>query len=77
MERTDAGIPQPGEHHFASDAGPDHLVVDHVRGHPDQREVAALLPDQLVPRRERDEVGEAFHGHGVAVMDGRGDGFGE
>jgi len=58
-------------------SGPDDLVVDHIRGHPDQREVAALLPDQLLSRRERDEVGEALHGHGVAVLDGRGDGVGE
>ena len=77
VQRADAGIAAPGEDQPAHAAGADELVVDHVRGHPDQREVAALLPDHFVPGGERNEVGEAFHGHGVAVMNGRGDGFGE
>jgi len=77
VQRADTRIAAPGEDQPARAAGADDLVVDHVRGHPDQRQVTALLPDQFMPGRERNEVGEALHGHGVAVMDGRGDGFGK
>ena len=36
-----------------------------------------LLADELVPRRERDQMGEAFQRDGVAVVDERLDRFAE
>ena len=46
---------------------PDHLVVNQVRSHADQSQIPAALPDDLVPRGERDQVGEAFQRDLVAV----------
>ena len=77
VQRADAGIAAPGEHQLVGAAHADQLVVDQVRRHADQRQVLAALADDLVPGRERDEMGEAFHGDGVAVPDGRFHGFGE
>ena len=62
-------VAAPGEDQLAGAAGADQLVVDDVRGHPDQRQVAPALPDDLVPGGERDEVGEPLQGHRVAVVD--------
>ena len=36
VQRADAGVAALGEDQLARAAGADHLVVDHVRGHPDQ-----------------------------------------
>ena len=55
----------------------DELVVDQVRGHPDERQVAPALPDDLVARGERDEVGEALERDGVAVADQLGHRLGQ
>jgi hypothetical protein len=77
VQRADAGVAAPGEDQLAGAAGADELVVDEVRRHPDQGQVAAPLPDHLVPGGERDQVGETFHGHGVAVTDRPLHGFGE
>ena len=48
VQRADAGIAAPGEDHLLGAAHADQLVVDEVRRHADQREVAAALPDHLV-----------------------------
>ncbi len=40
VQAADAGIAEPREDELAGDAGRDHLVVDHVGGHPGEREVA-------------------------------------
>jgi hypothetical protein len=77
VQRTDARVAAPGEDQPAGAAGADHLVVDDVRRHPDQGEVATALADDLVPGRDRDQVGEPLHRHGVAVVDERGDRFAE
>ena len=50
-------------------ARPDELVVDQVGRHADEGEIAPPLPDDLVARREGDQVGEAFECDGVAVAD--------
>ena len=40
MQRADAGIAAPGKHQLGDAAHADELVVDEIRRHPDQREVA-------------------------------------
>ena len=67
VQATDARIAEPAEDELGGHAGADHLVVDDVRGHARQRQVALLLADDLVAGREADEVREALDGHGVAV----------
>jgi hypothetical protein len=49
-------------------AHPDQLVVDEVRRHPDEREVAPALTDELVACGVRDQVREAFERDRVAVV---------
>src|SRR4029079_13975258 len=68
-------VPRPGEHQLPGAAGGDHLVVDEIGREPAEREVPPPLPDDLVPRREADEVGEALDHHRVAVADVRRDGL--
>ena len=53
----------------------DHLIVEDVGRHPDQRQIAALLTNHLVPGREWDEVRESFHRHHVAILDEPSDGL--
>ena len=74
VERADAGVAQPREHELGRDAGADHLVVDHVGRQTAERQVAPALPDDLVSRREADQVREALDRHGVAVLHQRLDG---
>ena len=69
VQATDARIAEPAEDELAGHAGADHLVVDDVRRHARQRQVALPLADDLVAGREADEVREALDGHGVAVAD--------
>ena len=73
VQRPDARVAAPGENQLARAPGADHLVVDHVRGHPDQREVTPPLPDHLACRGGRDQVAKAFHRHRVPVVHGCGD----
>jgi hypothetical protein len=54
-------------------AGGNHLVVDQIRRHARQGQIAALLSNDLVPRSKRDAVGEPFDGHRIAVAHMRGD----
>ena len=77
VQRADAGIAAPGEDELPRAAHPDQLVVDDVGRHPDQRQVAPFLPDQLVPRGVRNQVREALERDGVAVVDELGDRIGE
>src|SRR5262245_25001228 len=70
MQRADPGIADPGEDQLVGAAHADELVVDQVGRHPDQGQMPAALADDLVAGRERDEMGEALHGDGVAITDG-------
>jgi hypothetical protein len=74
VQRADAGVACPREDQLPGAAHADELVVDHVRRHPHERQVALALTDHLVPGRERDQVGEPFHRHDVPVPHVRGDG---
>ena len=48
-------------------AGPDQLIADEIRCHPNQREIAATLTNQLVSGRERNEMRESLEGDDIAV----------
>ena len=67
IQATDTRVAEPAEDELAGDACRDHLVVDHVRRHPRQGQVASALADDLVACRERDEMREAFDRDRVAV----------
>src|SRR4051812_34151560 len=67
MEAADAGIAQPREYELACHAGGDHLVVDEVRRQPAKCKITLALGDDLVTRREADQVREALDRHAIAV----------
>jgi hypothetical protein len=73
VQRTDAGVPAPGKDQLLGAAGADQLVVDQVRRHPDQRQALAALPDRLMARRMRDQMGKALHRDGAAIAQNRFD----
>jgi hypothetical protein len=77
MQRADARVAAPGEDELARAAGADQLVVDDVRRHPHERQVAAALTNELVPGRNGYQVGEALERDRVAVVDEVGDGMGQ
>jgi hypothetical protein len=74
MERSDAGVTPPGEHQPGGAACADQLIVDEVRCHAHERQLAASLADDFVPGGEGNEVREALHGDDVPIMDHRLDG---
>ncbi len=74
VKRTDPRIAPVGEDQLASHAHPDHLVVEDIRGHPDQLQLGALLAQHLVTGGERDQVGKSFERHAVAIVDELSDG---
>ena len=72
VQRTDTGIAAPRENQLVGTAHADQLVIDDIGRHPHQCQMFALLPDHLVPCGMGDEMGKAFHGHPVPVMDAKG-----
>ena len=73
VQRADARVAAPGEDHLRRAAHADHLVVDDVGRHADERQVAAALADDLVAGGERDQVREALERDRVAVVHVFGD----
>ena len=73
MKRADARVAEPAEDQLLGAACCDHLVVDKIGCHSRQGQIAALLPNDLVPRSERDAVSEPFNGDGIAIVHMRGD----
>src|ERR1700733_4162562 len=69
------GFATPGEDQAPRTSSSDHLVVDEIGRHADEREVAPPLTDDLVARGHGNKVREALEGHGVTVMDQLGDGL--
>ena len=57
VQRTDAGVAAPREDEPAGAAAADHLVVQHVGRHSDERQIREALADDLVARRERESDG--------------------
>ncbi len=72
-QEADARVAGVGEDHFPREAHADHLVVDDVGRHAEEREVADTLADRLVGGSVRNEVGEALEGDGVAGVKVSGD----
>lgn len=69
VQRAHARIAAPGKAQRRRAAGTDQLVVNQVRGHPHQPQVAFALADHLVAGGVRDQVGKAFHCHAIAICD--------
>ncbi|MNP62146.1 hypothetical protein D3C76_1573980 [compost metagenome] len=69
MQRTHTRVTAPGEDQLAGATGADQLVVDQVRSHAHQGQVALALTDDLVAGGSRDQVGETFEGDGIAILD--------
>jgi hypothetical protein len=67
VQGADTRIAAPREDELGCAACTDHLVVDDVGRHADQREMSLSLPDDLVAGSDRNQVSEAFQRHGVAV----------
>ena len=74
VQRSHPGIAAVGEHQLAGRPHPDHLVIEDVRRHPDELQIAAPLTKDLVAGGKRDQVGEALDGDGVAIVNDLGDG---
>ena len=67
VQRADARIAAPGKNQFRRAARADQLIVDQIRRHPDQRQIATPLTDDLVPRGEGNQMCEAFERHHITV----------
>src|SRR5262249_37913510 len=72
-----AGIAAPREDEFARAPAADHLVVEQIGRHADERQLADALADDLVTSRKRNEMREPFEGHGRALAHEGGDGVRE
>lgn len=48
MQRADAGIAAPRKHELLGTTHADHLIVDQIRRHADQRQIFQLLTNDLV-----------------------------
>ncbi len=67
VQRTHTGVAAPGKDQLLGAAGADHLVVDQIRRHADQGQIAFLLADDFVAGRKRNQMREAFQGRGGPV----------
>src|SRR6185503_16991041 len=77
VQAADARVPGPAEDELLRAARRDQLVIDQIRRQPAERQILLALPDDLMPRREADEMREPLDDDGVAVLDEGGDGFAE
>ena len=75
MQRANARVAQITEHQCACYARRNHLVIDHVRRHANQRQIAASLADDLVSGGKADESGKAFNRHRQVILDILGNRF--
>jgi len=67
MQRADAGIAAPGENQLRCAARAYELIVNQIRRHPDQRQIAPPCRMIFVPGGKRNEVCEAFQSYHIAV----------
>jgi hypothetical protein len=75
MERTDAGIAAPRENQLCSHAHADHLIIDEIGRHSNERQTLFPLPDNLVAGCERNEMREPFAGKVIAIVNQFGNRF--
>ncbi len=75
VERADSGIAAPREGERIGATGANHLVVDHVRRHAYQREMASTLADNLMAGRKRNQMGEPLQSHTLAILHERSHSF--
>src|SRR5712692_2493874 len=75
MQRANPGIATPGKRQCAGTTSTNQLIVDQVRRHPDQMQIAFFLAQDLVPGSERNQMGKAFQRDALAVMDMLSDDF--
>ncbi len=61
------GLPPQEKISFDAQPAADQLIVDQIRRHADERQIAPPLPDDFVPGGERNQVCEAFQSHHIAV----------
>src|SRR5438445_637291 len=69
MQRADARVAAVGEDELAGGTDADHLVVQQIRRHPDQLQLATPLAQQLMPGGERNQVGESLERDAVTIVD--------
>ena len=68
VQRPYTGVAAPREHELARAAHTDELIVDQIRRHAYETQVALLLPHDLITGAEGYEMGEALHGDSGAVV---------
>ena len=68
MQQSQTRIACPGENQFPRAAHSNHLIENDVGSHSNKRQIAALLPDELVPGGKWNQMAEAFQRHGIAIM---------
>jgi hypothetical protein len=61
VQRSNAGVSAPRKNQAGSASHANHLVVDDIRRHANQRKVFAPLTDHLMTGREWNEVGKPLH----------------
>ncbi|MNG07897.1 hypothetical protein D3C84_912220 [compost metagenome] len=69
VQRTYTRVSAPGKNQFAGTPGTDQLIVDQVWRHTDQGQLFLALTNDFMPGGSRNQVGEAFEGDAVAVVD--------
>src|SRR5207247_11428199 len=74
VQGADGGVACTREGEVPRGPGADHLVVDQIGREAGQSEVAAALPDDLVPRGKADQVRAPLDDDRVAVVDEARDG---
>ena len=68
VQRPNTGITRPGERHPTRAPHADHMVIDQIRGHADEMQIAPALADHFVAGCEWNEMSKAFHGHTLAIV---------
>ena len=60
MQRADAGIATPGKRQCTGTTNTNQLIVNQVRRHPDQMQIAFFLAQNFVPGSERNQMGKTL-----------------
>jgi len=73
MKQSEAWITGPRKYELPGATHSDHLVVNNIGAHTDEREIPALLPNHFMARGERHQMTESFERYTIAIMDEFGD----